>query len=83
MKVWRPENWAHSLLLTQARETAARSFNHDVSFEAGADAMYNALQERCPKSEDIRLKLIQYQWGDLTLTEIADWFKEQIFGKEG
>ena len=43
-RTWRPKDWNHKLLLNLARQESQDNFNHDASFEAGADAMIRALE---------------------------------------
>jgi len=63
-------------------EWAALMSGLNIKNENDADKMYEYLLARFPKSEDIRVMLVQVLFEDRTLTDMVEWLKREIFGSD-
>ena len=79
MKHQRPDDW-NEIVRAECYDGDCVYKELDT-FEDGADAMYEALKAHFPKSEDIRLMLVQEKFGDRTLNDIVAWIKREVFGE--
>ena len=47
-----------------------------------AEAQYDLLLSHFPSSADIRLKHTEFMFDYITMTQLIEWFKKEIFGSE-
>ncbi len=72
---WRPDNWKEFQERNNIYPEAAIPKYH---FEAGADAMCKAKDEARRPVKEVRLKLIEVDWGDMSMSEFVDWMYGEV-----
>ncbi len=70
MKNWRPDDWEEI--------KATYQFNNPTAFEAGADAMCKAKEEARRPVKEVKLKLIDVDWGYMSMSEFVDWMYGEV-----
>ena len=52
------------------------------NFEAGADALFEAIMKERPSNDEIKTKLIACLYGGSDVPELLEWLKEKLLVKE-
>ena len=84
----RPPNWVEVVKANVSR--VGGFFNQDKPiiikqereiFEAGADALFEAVMKERPSNDEIKTKLIACLYGGSDVPELLEWLKEKLLVK--
>jgi len=51
------------------------------AYEAGADAMHEAIMKARPDDSEIRVRIIEALYGEVSIPQLEKWLKEQLLMK--
>lgn len=71
---FRPDNWDNPYQTDYDPEF----YDVHYAFEAGANAMCKAKDEARRPVKEVRLKLIDVDWGDMSMSEFVDWMYGEV-----
>ncbi len=77
----RPDNWEECLTKAQDDKIGAGWLSDQTYkgiMEIGADAMCKAKDEARRPVKEVRLKLIEVDWGDMSMSEFVDWMYGEV-----
>jgi len=77
VKPWRPENWEETVKPHIPLHELELDITNDA-LEAGADAMYEAVMDAFPSDIEIRLRVIDVQFGGLSVPDFVEWLKGKL-----
>ncbi len=83
MDRWRPKDgWEYGAWVKDERNLRDPPFIMEErlynAFEAGADAMCKAKDEARRPVKEVRLKLIEVDFGDMSMSEFVDWMYGEV-----
>ena len=78
MSNWRPPDWHKYEQFDMSEVCDNKDARLIDIFEAGADAMYKAKEEARRPVKEVRLKLIDVDWGDMSMSEFVDWMYGEV-----
>lgn len=82
--MYRPEGWEEQRddwVDKVFDDTTTYSEDVENSFEAGADAMYEAIAKARPSDDEIRIRIIEALYGAVSMPDFEKWLKERLLLK--
>lgn len=79
---YRPEGWKNPHRkgsVHKPEDTYARMIY--LAYEAGADAMYEAIMKVRPSDSEIRVRIIEALYGAVSIPDFEKWLKERLLLK--